>query len=76
MVWDTEHPCFWPNKDPLQALTMANVTPAILRMMTKGAWRFDGKGYLASRIATDQTVAEWRTEATVRLKQLWKRAKL
>ena len=28
--------------------TMANVTPAIKRIMTKGEWRFDGTGYLAS----------------------------
>ena len=32
---------------------MANVTPAIKRIMTKGEWRFDGKGYLASRIASE-----------------------
>lgn len=76
VVWDTEHPCFWPNKDPLQALTMGNATPAIQRIMTKGEWRFDGKGYLASRISTNQTVVEWRKEATDRLEKLWSRANI
>ena len=32
------------------------------------------KDILTDRIATNQTVDEWRTEATTRLKQLWKRA--
>ena len=41
---------------------MANVTPAIKRIMTKGEWRFDGTGYLAARIASNPTVAEWRKE--------------
>ena len=41
---------------------MANVTPAIKRIMTKGEWRFDGHGYLASRIASSPMVAEWRKE--------------
>ena len=76
VVWDTDHPCFWPNKDPLQALTMANVTPAIKRIMTKGEWRFDGSGYLAHRIASHPLVADWRIEATERLQALWKRAGL
>ena len=76
VVWDTDHPCFWPNTDPLQALTMANVTPAIKRIMTKGEWRFDGRGYLASRVASSPMVTEWRKEATQRLHSLWNRASL
>ncbi len=76
LVWDTNHPCFWPNTDPLQALAMANVTPALQRIMTRGDWKFDGKGYLAHRIASHPQVQAWQQEASERLQLLWKRAGL
>ena len=76
LVWDTNHPCFWPNTDPLQALAMANVTPGLKRIMTRGDWKFDGDGYLAHRVAMDPMVNLWRVEASERLGQLWNRAGL
>jgi cytosine/adenosine deaminase-related metal-dependent hydrolase len=76
LVWDTNHPCFWPNTDPLQALTMANVTPGLKRIMTRGDWKFDGDGYLAHRVAIDPMVNLWRVEASERLGHLWNRAGL
>ena len=76
LVWDTNHPCFWPNTDPLQALTMANVTPGLKRIMTRGDWKFDGDGYLAHRVAIDPMVNLWRVEASERLEHLWSRAGL
>ncbi len=76
LVWDTNHPCFWPNKAPLQALSMANVTPALQRIMTRGDWKFDGDGYLANRVASNPLVQMWTNEASARLTDLWKRAGL
>lgn len=76
VVWDTNHPCFWPNVDTLHTLATANVTPAIQRIMTRGHWRFDGEGYLASRMMSNTLVHEWQREATERLQHLQRRANL
>lgn len=68
VVWDGNHPCLWPNWDILQGLTTANATPAIKRIMSRGEWKFDGDGYLSTRIMESPKIQEWREEATV----LWK----
>lgn len=76
VIWDTNHPCFWPNVDTLHTLATANVTPAIQRIMTRGEWRFDGEGYLANRMMNHSVVHEWQQEATERLQHLQRRANL
>lgn len=76
LVWDTNHPCFWPNLDPLHTLATANVTPALQRIMTRGQWRFDGDGYLSDRMMRDSSFHDWRTEASDRLDALRARAGL
>ena len=60
IVWDTDHPVSGKYRSFTSTHNEGNVTPAIKQIMTKGEWRFDGKGYLASRIASNPTVAEWR----------------
>ena len=74
VVWETEHPCFWPNSDTLHTLATANVTPAIQRIMTRGVWRFDGGGYLSNRIMQDPLIQDWRQEASERLRELQQRS--
>lgn len=38
LVFDTDHPNFWPGTDLLRALALQDVTPAIERMMVNGRW--------------------------------------
>ncbi len=38
VLYDSEHPCFWPGTDPLRALALQDVAPAIERMMLGGRW--------------------------------------
>lgn len=76
LVWDSQHPCLWPNWDPLQSLAFNNATGALKRIMLRGEWLFDGDGYLAHRIMQDSRVRLWQQEATVAWKKLLKRANL
>ena len=76
IIWDTNHPCFWPNTDTLNSMVTGNVTPSIKRLMTRGTWKFDGDGYLAQRIVENSTVKEWTIDATQRLNKLRSRAGL
>lgn len=76
LVWDSKHPCLWPNWDPLQGLAFNHATPALLRIMLRGEWLFDGEGYLASRIMQDSRIHEWQAEASLSWKKLLTRANL
>jgi cytosine/adenosine deaminase-related metal-dependent hydrolase len=38
VVWDLEHPSFWPADDPLRALAMGDTSLAIDGMMVAGRW--------------------------------------
>jgi 5-methylthioadenosine/S-adenosylhomocysteine deaminase len=38
LVWDLEHPGFWPRANPLRALTLSDITPAIWGMTVNGRW--------------------------------------
>ena len=76
LIWDPDHPCLWPNWDPLQSLAFNNATPALCRMMLRGQWLFDGEGYLANRIMQDERIRVWQAAASTSWKSLLKRANL
>ena len=38
LVWDTDHPAFWPGTQPLRTLAMGDTSHAIDRMMVAGRW--------------------------------------
>ncbi|MBI2603519.1 MAG: amidohydrolase family protein [Deltaproteobacteria bacterium] len=71
IVWDLEHPTFWPAHS-LRAVAFNDSTPAIHRMMVAGQW-LGREGEFAQSIVSSQTYKEALTEANERLKSLAKR---
>lgn len=66
VVYDVDHPCFWPGTDPLRALALQDVAPSIRRMMTNGRWLSNDREH-QSTILTDPQLAEARERARHRL---------
>jgi cytosine/adenosine deaminase-related metal-dependent hydrolase len=48
VVWDTDHPSFWPATDPLSALVMSDTVGAIETMVVAGRARGE-RGTCATR---------------------------
>ena len=62
VVWDTEHPGFWPGNAPLQSLAYGDVTGAIWGMMTLGKWLGE-KGDFAQSLLRSQSYMQARQSA-------------
>jgi 5-methylthioadenosine/S-adenosylhomocysteine deaminase len=75
LVWDTDHPTFWPRRDLLRALTTADVTHAIWGMVVNGRWVGE-RGAFVSSLRDSEGFREASAEASQRLKSLLKRAGL
>lgn len=71
-VWDTDHPAMWPGLDPHRALATGDVSGALVRMMTRGAW-LSTRGEHAALARTEAWRAA-RVEARARLEALLTRA--
>ena len=65
VVYDLQHPSFWPAADILRSLALQDVARAITRMMQGGVW-MSPDGEHASTILGSAWLAEARQEAEVR----------
>ena len=75
VIWDTEHPSFWPASDPLRVLTMSTVSGAIWGMMVQGKWIGTAGDYHRS-LAQSPEYKEATSEARQRMQRLLERADL
>jgi cytosine/adenosine deaminase-related metal-dependent hydrolase len=73
-VWDTSHPCFWPNKNLLRALVWGRTQGALKRLMINGAWWSDQE-HMGSAVTESDLWRESAKEASERLDALLKRAR-
>ncbi len=71
LVLDPDHPALWPALDPLRALVMGDVAPAIEAMMLRG--RFLGRRGDFGRSVLELGYGEVRAEATARLAERLRR---
>jgi 5-methylthioadenosine/S-adenosylhomocysteine deaminase len=71
-VWDTDHPAMWPGHDPHRALATGDVSGALVRMMTRGAW-LSARGEHAA-LAQSEAWRSARAEARDKLEALLTRA--
>ncbi len=71
LVLDPEHPALWPALDPLRALAMCDVAPAIETMMVRG--RFLGRRGDFARSLLELGYDAARAEATLRLRERLRR---
>jgi 5-methylthioadenosine/S-adenosylhomocysteine deaminase len=69
VVWNTDHPAFWPGHDLLRALCMADTTPAIHALMVAGKWIGEAGHVCQSMLASDD-YREAHREASERLDAL------
>jgi len=72
-IWDTDHPSFWPGRDPLRALVMSDTSGALYNLMAAGRWLGEHGRYAQSLIDTDRYRAA-RAEASARLREVEARA--
>ena len=75
VVWDVEHPAFWPSTDVLRALSMNRVVLGIEQMMVAGKWIGESGHYQQSLRQSDAYEAH-RREARSRLEGLLRRCGL
>jgi 5-methylthioadenosine/S-adenosylhomocysteine deaminase len=69
VVWDLDHPAFWPGSDPLGALAFADTTAAIDAMLVAG--RFVGeRGRFQTSVRESGEYREAEHEASGRLARL------
>ncbi|MCA9612936.1 MAG: amidohydrolase family protein [Myxococcales bacterium] len=73
VVYDLEHPSFWPATDPIAALVMADVDAAIHAMWVAGQ-PIGERGDFHRSVVRSHTYREHRAEAVARLADLKKRA--
>lgn len=71
VVYDLNHPSFWPGADILRSLALQDVARAITRMMQGGQW-LSADGEHASTILNADWLREAREEAEVRRARLLK----
>lgn len=74
LVVDPHHPALWPTQDPLRALVMGDVAPALEWMMLRG--EFVGRRGDFHRSVLEDGYAEARAEANARLGECLARAGL
>jgi 5-methylthioadenosine/S-adenosylhomocysteine deaminase len=72
VVWDTDHPAFWPDRQPLRSLVYSDTAHAIHNLMINGHWMGES-GSFAQSILDSEAYKEARSEATGRLQALFKR---
>src|SRR5690606_37646110 len=75
VVWDCDHPAFWPPNQPLHNLTMCDAAPAILGVMVRGKWRGE-RGRFGTSVTDSQGYRDALREANERLDQLMERVGL
>jgi len=68
-VWDLDHPSCWPAESVRRALTMSDMSSALIGMMTQGQWR-GSLGDFARSICTSPEYRDARREAHGRLRAL------
>jgi len=71
LIWDTDHPSFWPATDPLRALAYGDTTPAIHAMWVAGKPIGTAGDFARSLVQSDE-YREARKEAEERLAVLGK----
>lgn len=69
VIWDTEHPSFWPTSDMLRSLAMGDTTGAIYTMFVAGK-KMGGDGNFVQDILNSQEYREALLEAKRRLEIL------
>jgi len=75
VIYNTEHPAFWPGYNPIRSLAYSNVAPAIHGMMVNGQWKGIMGDFHRSIFASDDAV-EFKLEADARLRGVLERAGL
>jgi 5-methylthioadenosine/S-adenosylhomocysteine deaminase len=73
LIWDTDHPTFWPRRDLLRALTCADVTHAIWGMVVNGRWVGE-RGAFSASLRESDGYRDASAEASKRLNLLLQRA--
>ncbi|MGC6493446.1 MAG: amidohydrolase family protein [Myxococcota bacterium] len=68
-LFNMDHPSFWPGRDPIRALAMSDVSPAIWGMLVAGKW-VSTPGAHAQSLIEDDRWTEARREASERLVRL------
>ncbi len=69
VVWDLDHPAFWPAREPLSTLALGDVDAAIHAMYVAGRPVGQAGDFHRSIVASDE-YREHRLEATARLERL------
>ena len=69
VVWDLDHPSFWPATDPLRALAYGDTSAAIHAMMVAGK-RIGVDGDFARSLVTSDAYREALREANARFAAL------
>lgn len=72
VVYDPEHPSFWPGEDVLRTLAYADTSAAIWGVLSAGKWRGAPGDFHRSIIASDD-YREAQREATARRRELFAR---
>ncbi len=69
IIWEREHPAFWPGLHPLRTLALGDTTQAIHQMMVAGRWIGEAGDYHRSLMTSPDYLAS-RREASERFEAL------
>ncbi|MDP6933038.1 MAG: amidohydrolase family protein [Myxococcota bacterium] len=75
LIWDLDHPVFWPAEDPLRTLCLSSVAGALWGMVVSGRW-VGQRGNFHRSLLDSPAYTQAHTEATRRARELLERCGL